>query len=699
MAINAGTAMAYLDLDTSGFRRGLSSALKEFQVFNNRANDASKRLTALGQTATITGKTLTTGLTLPLTAIGGAAVNSAIQFESAFAGVRKTVDGTEEDFAKLEQGIQDMAKTMPQSASDIAGVAEAAGQLGIQTDSILDFTKTMIMLGDATNLSSEEAATQLARFANIVQMSQDNFDRLGSSVVALGNNLATTEAEIVAMGMRLAGAGNQIGLTEAQIMSFAGALSSVGIEAEVGGTAFSKVMIELQSAVENGGKTLEDFANVANMTSEQFAKAFKEDAAGAIVAFISGLNDTERLGKSTLGVIESLGMTEIRLRDTLLRAAGAGDLLSQSLEIGTTAWEENNALANEAEQRYATMASRLAMLKNRLNDVAMQVGDILMPYFEDFVGVLENLFSWLDTLDPKTKEFVVKLGLLAASLGPILLIFGKLIQAFLQIKSVLSVLSPVIQFVIGLFTGTSGLGAVISALTGPIGILVAAIAALALAWKNDFAGIREFTSEVIDRLMTIFSIFVEHFQGTFGDRISQIIETVKEVFKALEPVVSTIFDLILDALDIFIALFSGDLGSLKDAIDNWVKDSVKLFENFAETLFNIGKILVQSLWDGMKEDIDKVSDWVREKIGAIKEFFGFENDYVSSSTQDNARNTLSTGLSGAQRAISTSNSNSAQQAATSRAGNTYIFNSPKAQTPAEQKQSYEKVAQRAALGF
>lgn len=698
MAINAGTAMAYLDLDTSGFRRGLSSALKEFQVFNNRANDASKRLTALGQTATTTGKTLTTGLTLPLTAIGGAAVNSAIQFESAFAGVRKTVNGTEEDFAKLEQGIQDMAKTMPQSASDIAGVAEAAGQLGIQTDSILDFTKTMIMLGDATNLSSEEAATQLARFANIVQMSQDNFDRLGSSVVALGNNLATTEAEIVAMGMRLAGAGNQIGLTEAQIMSFAGALSSVGIEAEAGGTAFSKVMIELQSAVENGGKTLEDFANVANMTSEQFAKAFKEDAAGAIVAFISGLNDTERLGKSTLGVIESLGMTEIRLRDTLLRAAGAGDLLSQSLEIGTTAWEENNALANEAEQRYATMASRLAMLKNRLNDVAMQVGDILMPYFEDFVGVLENLFSWLDTLDPKTKEFVVKLGLLAAALGPIFLIFGKLIQAFLQIKSALSILSPVIQFVIGLFTGASGLGAAISALTGPIGILVAAIAALAVAWKTDFAGIREFTSEVIDRLMTIFNIFVEHFQGAFGDRISQIIETVKEVFTALEPVISTIFDLILDALDIFIALFSGDLGSLKDAIDNWVKDSVKLFENFAETLFNIGKTLVQSLWNGMKEDIDKVSDWVREKIGRIKELFGFENDYVSSSTQNNARNALSTGSSGAQRAVSTSN-NSAQQAATSRAGNTYIFNSPKAQTPAEQKQSYEKVAQRAALGF
>ncbi len=113
-----------------------------------------------------------------------------------------------------------MSKEIPASASAIAEVAEAAGQLGIEVPNILGFTRVMIDLGEATNLSSDEAATSLARLANITGMSQIDFDKLGSTIVALGNNLATTESEIVAMGgLRLAGAGSQIGLTEAQIMS------------------------------------------------------------------------------------------------------------------------------------------------------------------------------------------------------------------------------------------------------------------------------------------------------------------------------------------------------------------------------------------------------------------------------------------------------------------------------------------------
>lgn len=148
-----------------------------------------------------------------------------------------------------------MAKEMPTSAVEIAGVAEAAGQLGIQTDNILGFTKTMVMLGDSTNLSADEAATALARLANITGMPQDSFQKLGSTIVALGNNFATTESEITAMGLRIAGAGSQVGMTEAQIMSFSAALSSVGIEAEAGGSAFSTLLSNMQLAVETGSES------------------------------------------------------------------------------------------------------------------------------------------------------------------------------------------------------------------------------------------------------------------------------------------------------------------------------------------------------------------------------------------------------------------------------------------------------------
>jgi len=265
--------------------------------FQKNMKTVSSRIEKVGKGFTDVGKTLTAGVTVPMGLLGGASVKAASDFESAFAGVRKTVDASEKEFAALEQGIRNMAKEMPASAAEIAGVAEAAGQLGIKTENILDFTKTMINLGVATNMSSEEAAASLARLANITQMPQSEFDRLGSTVVELGNNLATTESEIVEMGLRLAGAGNQVGMTEAQIMSFAGALSSVGIEAEAGGTAFSRVMLNMNTAVQKGGKELEGFAQVAGMSTQEFAKAFEEDAATAIIAFIEGLGKMSESGK------------------------------------------------------------------------------------------------------------------------------------------------------------------------------------------------------------------------------------------------------------------------------------------------------------------------------------------------------------------------------------------------------------------
>ena len=183
--------------DASGFEKDMGKIERKWEKFG-------------GQLQGI-GTKLTTGITLPLVALGGSALKASVDFESAFAGVQKTVDATEEEFAVLRAGIRDMAKEIPQSATEIAGIAEAAGQLGIQTENILSFTRVMADLGVATNLSGTEAATTLARLANITQMSQGDFDRLGSTIVALGNNLATTEAEIAEMGLRIAGAGSQVG--------------------------------------------------------------------------------------------------------------------------------------------------------------------------------------------------------------------------------------------------------------------------------------------------------------------------------------------------------------------------------------------------------------------------------------------------------------------------------------------------------
>ncbi|MGN1302427.1 MAG: phage tail tape measure protein, partial [Clostridia bacterium] len=236
----------------------LNNTGKKIEEFGAKVENVGNKIEGAGKKLSAFSAATATALV--------ASAKSAIDFEDAFTGVEKTVDGTEEQMAELKQGIRDMAKELPSTTTEISAVAEAAGQLGIKTENILDFSKAMIDLGNSTNLTADEAASQLAKFANVMQMSQKDFDKLGSAIVDLGNNFATTEADIVAMSMRLAGAGKQVGLSEGQVLGLATALSSVGIEAEMGGSAISKAMVKMQNAVEQGGTKLNTVLKKTGMT-------------------------------------------------------------------------------------------------------------------------------------------------------------------------------------------------------------------------------------------------------------------------------------------------------------------------------------------------------------------------------------------------------------------------------------------------
>ena len=210
----------------------------EYANVGSKLNEVSGKFARASEGFNKAGNALTLGLTVPLVAAGTLALKSASDFESAFAGVKKTVDEAVDangkviiSYEDLERGIRNMAKELPASAAKISEVASSAGQLGIQTKNVLSFTETMIAMGESTNMSADEAAIALAKLANITGMSQKDFDKLGSSIVSLGNNMATTESAIVDMSLRLAGTGTQIGLTEHQLMAMAAAMSSVGIEA------------------------------------------------------------------------------------------------------------------------------------------------------------------------------------------------------------------------------------------------------------------------------------------------------------------------------------------------------------------------------------------------------------------------------------------------------------------------------------
>lgn len=338
------------------------------------------------------------GIVQGIEAIGQAfidCVEDAIEFESAITGVYKTVDGTPEQLAAISDEVKELSLVIPSTTTEIAAVAEAAGQLGIATDDVMTFTEVMINLGEATNLTSDEAASSLAKFANITGLSADEYEALGSTVVALGNNMATTEADIVAMSTRMASAGTLAGLTESEILALAASISSVGIEADAGGSSMSTLLSKMQLAIETGSEELEQYASVAGYTADEFTQKWGTDAVGALYDFIAGLNDTQRNGASATEILDEMGITEIRLSNAVKALSNSHEGMSNALDIANKAWEENTALATEADTRYSTLESKLKMTTNAQTNLSTAIGEVFTPTVSDAADVYTGFLNGL----------------------------------------------------------------------------------------------------------------------------------------------------------------------------------------------------------------------------------------------------------------------------------------------------------------
>ncbi|WP_278043319.1 phage tail tape measure protein [Streptococcus agalactiae] len=440
--INAKSAMMETAAKVSELQnrlKALGAETSVFTRFGNAAEQAGKKMKSFGDSVSGVGAAFTKGVTAPIVAGAGYALKAAIDYEDAFAGVKKTVDEVKDSNGKvvysydmLSKGIRQMAKEIPASTTEISHVAEAAGQLGIKTKDVLGFTRVMIDMGKSTNLSSEEAATALARFANITQLDPSKYSNLGSSIVELGNNFATTEKEIVEMGLRLAGTGKVVGLTDPQILGLATAMSSVGIEAEAGGSAFSRVMQKINTQVLSGGEDLWKFAKIAGKSADEFAASWKRNPQEAIIDFVKGLKRFKEEGKDVTAHLQDMDINSVREIDTLQRLAGAGDLLGDAFKSANKGFSENKALMNEANKRYETTASKLQMLKNQVNDVAIEFGGPLIDALRDgleagkpIIKGVADLAKAFSSLDKEQQQQIIKWGLIAAATGPALSIFGK----------------------------------------------------------------------------------------------------------------------------------------------------------------------------------------------------------------------------------------------------------------------------------
>ena len=347
-----------------------------------------------------------------------AATKTAIEFEDAWTGVTKTVDGTPKQMSKINDGLKNLAQTTSSTYQDIAHYAELAGQMGIPTDSIVGFTKTITQLGDTTNLVGEEAAQSIAKFSNVMvsQSKKTNtyYSRLGSTIVDLGNKFSTTESDIMDMATRLGVAGKMVGFNSNQVLGLSTALSSLGIEAAAGGSSVSKMLKTIDISVSTGNDKLQKFAEVSGMTSEQFQKAWGEDAAGTFLKFVEGIGKSADVTKT----LDELGIKEVRQAQSMGALAQSSDVLANALNVSKNAWNDNSAMANEAEKRYATLKSQLSQTWEAIKQAGNELGQAFTPTLTDLLKIVKKAANAFSNLDEGTQQTIAKMLLLTAAAYP-----------------------------------------------------------------------------------------------------------------------------------------------------------------------------------------------------------------------------------------------------------------------------------------
>jgi TP901 family phage tail tape measure protein len=442
---------------------------------------AAGTMRAAGEQMQRIGATLSAALTVPIAAIGLVSTKAAIQFESSFAGIRKTMDLTEAEFQRLSDANRELSRQIPVSANELNKIGELAGQLGIRgVDNVLKFEDTIAKLAVTTDLTSEQGALAFAQIANVMQLPQNEIDRLGAVVVGLGNNFATVESQIVEFTKRIAGAGALANLTVGSVAGIGTAFASLGIEAEAGGTAVQKVIVGMLTAVQTGGKELEIFASTLGVTAAEFAAAFQADAGETFVDFVEALGTQ---GNAAIVTLEALGLTDQRLTRSFLAAAGAGDLLRNAMAKGNLEFEKNTALQDEAAKRFATSESRLTILRNRIEFTAVTIGNALVPIMMRLLDVMGPVLALVDalavafgSLPMPVQLFAVTVASLLAVLGPALLLLGSL-----------ATVAP--AFTAGYTMMTGAVGRLVTALTLQRTVTLAGVIPSLTAMRGAMAGL------------------------------------------------------------------------------------------------------------------------------------------------------------------------------------------------------------------
>ena len=428
------------------FSNPLKQSMHNFNNFMDGIKKSDTVLRKFSDNMQSIGEKASIYLTAPLALAGGIAVKTAISFESAWTGVVKTVDASRQELDAMKKSLEALARVTPIPQEDIMGIAEAAGQMNIQTKFIPGFTKVMADLAATTNLTTDSGAVALSQFANVMEMSQDKFDRLGSTLSRLDVNSSTSASAIMDLSTYMAGSAHLIKMTEAETLGLAAALASLGVRAELGGGAMSRFIMEFGKEIGTGSKRMAAFAKIAGKPVKELEKLWKTNALEAILTFADGLDKLDKKGKNVSAILDAMKFDGVRLAEVLLKMAGSGDMVKKTIEEGTREWDNNQELLKQVGLRYGTTESKLRIFHNRVRQLASSFGDELLPVLTESIDKLTPLVETLKGMDSEGKKDILGIAAAAIAIGPLLIGLAAITKSISIIAA-----NPAFALIIGSF--------------------------------------------------------------------------------------------------------------------------------------------------------------------------------------------------------------------------------------------------------
>lgn len=462
-------------------------------IAEKRMSGLEGTMVRVGRTMSAAGRAMTIGVTAPIALVGGAALKAAIDWETSWTSVVKTVsDGTPKVTAQLnvlQKDLRTMAQQIPVSVNDLNNIAAAGGALGVPIDQLHEYVDVVAKLSVSTNLTTDAASTALGHLRTVMKLTSGQFEELGSILVDLGNKGASTESEILGMATAIAGAGKIVGMTMPQILGWSAALANTGEATQAGGSSLQRFFLMSAKMIHDGGAELKIFAKIAGMSTKDFATAFDQNASGALQLFLDRLGKMpEKTQQATLGL---LGFNDIRIVRALLKLlantqnldAALGLAAKDALEYVDSAGKVNYMNA-EAQRRFGTMASQLKLFFNTVYEIGIELGEVLapvllndiLPALRDVAGAVKDGVQWFSKLDAGTRHSIIMWSLFVAALGPVLIIVGSVVSAVGGLihlfKGIGGVVMGGVRAILGLggiLTGKSTAGGILGKITGTAG--------------------------------------------------------------------------------------------------------------------------------------------------------------------------------------------------------------------------------------